>query len=400
MNIKIPRNAKYIIDMLENSGFEAYVVGGCVRDSILGEAPQDWDICTPALPEQIIEIFAGHNIIRTGLKHGTVTLVLDKPFEVTTYRVDGKYKDNRRPEQVKFVNVLKRDLARRDFTINALAYNPKTGLKDYYNGQLDLSERKIKCVGNPNKRLRDDALRIMRALRFAATYGFEIEDNTAAAMRENKKLLHNISGERIALELNKLIISDGAGVVLLAYADIIAELIPGFASKININNAPKDIIIRLALLLRDINAHEILSRLKYDNGTVSAVTQLLRYIEEDINTWQIKRWLNKIGVERFRQLLAVKKAMQDSENFDNILVALDKTITQRECFSLKDLAVNGKDLIALGTAQGAAVGVILNKLLDMVIDDEIDNSKASLLEAAEIQIKNFIEPIDKIVSLC
>lgn len=442
MNIKIPGEVQYIIDTLESGGFEAYIVGGCVRDSLLGKLPQDFDICTSALPEQTMECFTGQYIIKTGLQHGTITLMLNhKPFEVTTFRVDGKYKDNRRPDKVKFVNVLKRDLARRDFTVNAMAYNSKTGLVDYYGGQQDLTERKIKCVGNPNKRFQEDALRIMRALRFASVFGFSIESGTANAMRDNKKLLGNISAERVAAELNKLLLGNSAGDILSAHLPVLLEIIPeleqsaGFGQNNpyhcydvlthtlkSVDAAPVDLIIRLTMLFHDIAkpkcykdsgggaghfyghpqegsdmAKEILARLKYDNDTITAVTELVLYHDSEINrTQHIKRWLNKIGEERFRQLLEVKRAdtMAQAEAIreerlnilDGLVVSLDEIIAQEQCFSLKDLAVNGRDLINTGVQEGKKVGVILNKLMDMVIDDEAENDKAVLLKIArEIQ---------------
>lgn len=436
MKIKIPDDVQHIINTLENSGYEAYAVGGCVRDSLLGKEPQDWDICTPALPEQVTDIFKGRHIIETGLQHGTITLMLnDRPFEITTYRVDGKYTDNRRPNKVKFVDHIKRDLARRDFTVNAMAYNPKTGLVDYYGGQQDLQAGIIKCAGNPNKRFKEDALRIMRAMRFASALGFTIESGTAQAMRDNRKLLSNIAAERVSGELNKLIVGDGVKNILSEHISIIAEIIPELASAIgfqqdnpchchdalnhillSVDNAPKDIAIRLSMLFRIIAkpicctesgggagqwqessdmAKEILSRLRYDNDTVKTVAQLVLYHGADIQPRRkdIKRWLNKIGEERFRQLLEVKKADAMAQSalfkFDkmmNLSAALSITneiIEQRQCFLLKDLAVNGRDLIDAGVSEGAEIGVILNKLMDMVIDEEAENDRAVLLGIAQ-----------------
>ena len=400
--IKIPDDVKYIIDTLEADGFEAYAVGGCVRDSLLGMCPNDWDICTLALPDQTKGCFAGGHIIETGLKHGTITLVLGHtPYEITTYRTDGKYTDNRRPDKVRFVNVLKRDLARRDFTINALAYNPKTGLTDYYGGLTDLREGRIKCVGNAGKRFREDALRIMRALRFASVFGFAIETDTAKAMRENKKLLCNISAERIAAELNKLLTGGGVRDILSEYTEIITEIIPEFKREAlsrtlrGVECAPKDTVIRLAVFLRGFGAEtaeKILKRLKYDKKTIKTVALLVCCHDfEIINSGTyIKRWLNKIGAEKFRQLLEVKKAviMAEAQEFGEdrsdalkkLIESLDEIIEQKQCFSLENLAVNGRDLIDAGVPEGAEIGEILKKLLDMVIDDKAKNDKAVLLE--------------------
>ena len=443
MIINIPEEVKYIIDNLEAGGFEAYAVGGCVRDSLLGMEPQDWDICTSALPEETQMVFSGQHIIETGLKHGTITLMLNnKPFEITTYRVDGKYKDSRRPESVKFVNVLKRDLARRDFSINAMAYNPKTGIVDYYDGQKDLKNGKIKTVGNPNKRFSEDALRIMRALRFAAQFGYEIEDNTALAMNDNKKLLNNIASERISNELNKILLCDNVHGVLSAHIPVLTEIIPEFNACVcfaqnnphhsydvfehtlyAVDEAPKDLIIRLTMLLHDIAkpkcysesddgvghfyghqnesaemAREILNRLRYDNETIKAVTQLIFYhypdgLKSEIKS--VKRWLNRLGEERLRQLLMVWRAdftakgtiSPDFDNinrlFSEIPFLIDEIINQELCFSLKNLAINGKDLINAGIAEGSEIGEILNKLVELVIEEELANDKEALLEHAK-----------------
>ena len=368
-----------------------------------------------------------------------------KPYEITTYRVDGKYTDNRRPDKIKFVNVLKRDLARRDFTINAMAYNPNTGLVDYYGGQKDLQNQLIKCVGNPNKRFQEDALRIMRALRFASVFGFSIENGTAQAMHENKKLLNNIAVERIASELNKLIVGDGVRDILLEHIEVIGVIIPELIMTIgfeqnnpyhcydvfnhtlcSVENVPKDILLRLAMLLHDIAkpkcytetddgirhfyghsqensdmAKTILSRLKYDNETIKAVTQLILYHDSEITGGKhIKRLLNKIGEERFRQLIEVKKADTMAQAVDirenklnvlnELLVITDEIIEQQQCFLLKDLAVNGRDLIEAGVSEGAEIGAILNRLIDMVIDEEVANDKAVLSELAS-QINNTVK---------
>ena len=402
MIIKIPDEVKYIIDTLESNGYDAYAVGGCVRDSILGSEPKDWDICTPALPEQTIKYFAEYNIniIETGLKHGTVTLILNhKPFEVTTYRIDGVYSDNRRPDKVRFVNDLKSDLSRRDFTVNSMAYNPKKGLADFFGGEKDLKAGIIRCVGDADKRFQEDALRIMRAMRFAAVLGFEIDYATSKAMFDNKKLLHNIASERIAVELNKMIVGNNIKEIFTRHISVIGEIIPEIlpagdllqSTLAALSNAPADVAIRLAVLFRDcgdVAANKILSRLKYDNYTKKTVAQLILYRGEDIQPEKkhIKRWLNKIGEERFRQLLEIKRA--ESEDTDNIEFILNEIITRNECFSLKDLAVNGGDLIASGIPEGSEIGVILDKLLDMVINGQIENNKIKLLEPAEKLRKN------------
>ena len=434
----------FIIDALENSGYEAYAVGGCIRDSLLGKDPKDWDVCTSALPEQVKMCFEGRHIIETGLRHGTVTLMLDhKPFEITTYRVDGKYKDNRRPETVRYVNVLKRDLARRDFTINAMAYNPKTGIVDYYGGREDLANGLIKCVGNPNKRFKEDALRIMRAMRFASVFGFSVESGTAQAMHDNKKLLGNIAAERIAVELGGLITGGKAGGIISAHLPVILEIIPELEQSIgfeqnnpyhcydvlshilfSVDAAPRELVIRLTMLLHDIakpkcytqsddgsghfHGHpqessemskKILRRLKYDTNTIETVTDLVLYHDSDVKQERkhIKRWLNKIGEVRLRQLLVVKRAdaIAQSEKYrkakldgiDEVLALLDEIIEQQQVFTLKGLALTGRDLIDAGVAEGTQIGVVLRKLLDMVIAEEAENDKAVLLAISKELIR-------------
>jgi len=440
MNIKIPDEVKYIIDTLENNGYEAYAVGGCVRDSILGIEPKDWDICTPALPEQIVKIFQEHNIIETGLKHGTITLILNyKPFEITTYRIDGVYIDNRRPDKVDFVNDLKIDLSRRDFTVNAMAYNPKKGLADFFDGVKDLKSGIIKCVGDANKRFQEDALRIMRAMRFASVLGFEIDRDTSKAMLDNKKLLKNISAERIAVELNKMIAGKNIEKILSNHIFVITEIIPEISPMIGFKqnnpwhyldvwqhtlkslvNIPADNILRLTMLLHDTGkphcytesgdgtghfyghqqishdiSKKILSRLKYDNYTYETVAKLILYHDADIqpNRKNIKRWLNKIGEKRFRQLLEVKKADNKAQELtrtqvklellDNIESILNEIIEQKQCFSLKDLAVNGSDLIVVGIPEGNKIGIVLNQLMEMVLDEQVENDKIKLIEIVE-----------------
>jgi len=438
VNISIPNEVKFIIDTLEKSGYEAYAVGGCVRDAILGMEAKDWDICTPALPEQTKQCFKGCRIIETGLQHGTITLLIDhKPFEITTYRIDGIYSDNRRPDKVEFVGDIREDLSRRDFTINAMAYNPSKGILDYFDGIQDIKNKTIRCVGDPDKRFQEDALRIMRALRFASVLGFNIEDETSAAIHRNKGLLRNISVERISMELNRLIVGSNTGDVLLSYASVLEEIILEIRDMIgfeqnspyhhldvwrhtveSVAKTPAEIVLRLTMLFHDIAkpkfytevdkighfyrhqkagsdiAEEVLSRLKYDNNTIEIVKQLILYHDADIQPRRkhIKRWLNRIGEEQFRRLIVIKRAdaMAQSEKYrqdkltvlDNILPVLDEIIDRQQCFSLQDLAVNGRDLLEIGIPEGAAVGQILNQLLDLVIDESVENEREVLLKIA------------------
>jgi len=439
VNIKIPDEAQYIINRLEESGYEAYVAGGCVRDAVLETEPKDWDICTQALPEQTMKCFEGQRIIETGLRHGTITLVLDhKPFEITTYRVDGTYSDNRHPDTVEFVKDLKEDLARRDFTINAMAYNPKTGIVDFFGGQEDIKDGIIRCVGDADKRFQEDALRIMRALRFAAVLGFTIEKNTSNSCIGNRQLLQNIAVERIAVELNQLIVGKGVFDVLRTHTSVLTEIIPEMIPMVGFDQntayhcfdvfqhtlrsvayAPSDVVIRLTMLFHDIAkpkcyhedergghfyghaqagaemAREILQRLKYDNDTIETVTQLILYhgVELHPESKSIKRWLNRIGEVRLRQLIEVKRAdamakadqyrQGDMDALDRITATIDEVIEQQQCFALKDLAVDGRDLIAVGVPQGTAIGKWLNRLMDMVIDEQVENDKGKLLKIVQ-----------------
>ena len=438
MDIKIPGDALYIINTLEENGYEAYVVGGCVRDAILGMEAKDWDICTPALPEQTMKCFAGRHIVESGLSHGTITLVLNhQPFEITTYRAEGVYSDNRRPDSVEFIHTLQEDLSRRDFTVNAMAYSPQRGFMDFFGGVGDMQNHLIRCVGDADKRFREDALRIMRALRFASVLSFSIEESTAAAICRNKGLLGNIAAERIAAELNKLIVGRNAGNILLRYTPVMEEIIPeiqgmaGFLQNnphhyldvwrhtvMSVTKSPPDVALRLTMLLHDIAkpgcyteidgigrfyghpqissdmAKKILARLKYDSDTIKTVRQLILYHDADIQPKRtyIKRWLNKLGEERFRQLLEVKKAdaLAQADKYrgakiaalDDIIPVLNEIIFQRQCFSLKDLAINGRDLIGIGVVEGAMIGRILNNLMEMILDEQIENDRAKLLEKA------------------
>jgi len=435
MNIKMPDEVQYIINTLQAHGHEAYVVGGCVRDSLLGKEPKDWDICTPSLPEQTVKYFEGCRVIETGLRHGTVTLMLGgMPFEITTYRIDGEYTDNRRPDQVKFVSSLREDLSRRDFTVNAMAYNPEMGIVDFFDGLGDLNAGIIKCVGDPDKRFREDALRIMRALRFASVLSYSIDRETAAAMHDNRGRLKNIAAERIASELNKLITGSGVRGVLSEHLPVVFEIIPELAPAAgfeqnnphhchdvlghilhSVENAPVDVVVRLAMLFHDIAkpgcytesdgvghfyghpkissdmAGRILSRLKYDNHTLEAVVLLVLHHDREIPPVpkSVKRWMNKIGEERFAQLIEAKKADAMAQSPDHRAKKLEilnkisglaeQIIKQQQCFSLKDLAVNGRDLMAAGVSEGEQIGVMLNCLLDMVIDGQVENDKTELL---------------------
>lgn len=441
--IRIPENVQRVTCLLEIYGFEAYVVGGCVRDSLLGIEPHDWDICTSATPDEVLAICAKRGIktIETGLKHGTVTIVMDDgiPYEVTTFRIDGGYSDSRHPDSVTFTPNLHDDLARRDFTMNAMAYSDFSGLIDPFGGEEALRKQEISCVGDPADRFREDALRVMRALRFASTYGFSIEKNTANAIHQFAPNLNNIAVERIQAELCKILLGKGVLEVLLNYNDVIAVIIPeitpciGFEQKNRYheytiydhiahavaNYTGNDLSVKVALLLHDIGkpqcftedergghfyghgipSHDIAEivtkRLRFDNKTIGEVLTLVLYHDSVIEPTQkvVRRWLNKIGEEQFRQLLCVRmadikahaKGTQESriERCNALRVILDEVIEQDQCFSMKDLVINGNDIISLGVPQSRAIGVTLRHILDMVINEELPNERTALLMEAQ-----------------
>ena len=451
-NIRLPIEVKFILDTLESYGHEAFVVGGCIRDCLMGKIPNDWDICTSAIPSEIVDIFSEHSIIQTGIRHGSVTLMINlqmlatthnglegrKKYDITTYRKESNYIDNRHPDSVEFIAEIKQDLARRDFTINALAFNPRTGIVDYFNGILDIQKHIIKAIGNADERFTEDALRILRALRFASTLEFKIDIDTDSAIFKNKNLLHNLSAERVANELNKLLLGDGAGKVINQYLFVIDEVLPDlvpikrFSEKHFYNRtdilshtlnsldfASKNLIIRLVILFHDsgipfchlkknctshLNEHskmseriafKTLSKLKYDTNTIKIVSELILYHNVTIlpEKKDIKRWLSRLGEDKFRQLLEVKKAISltyslfTQENvvflYETINGLFIEILDQKLCFSLKDLAINGKDLVSIGIPEGVEIGQILKQLLDKVIDDEIENNYDILIKAAQ-----------------
>lgn len=440
-NLKIPESVQIIIRELEKYGYEAYAVGGCVRDSILGRTPHDWDICTSALPEETMEVFKDFHVIPTGLKHGTVTLLIkNEAYEITTYRIDGQYSDSRHPDDVKFTSSLDEDLARRDFTINAIALTEHK-LIDPFGGVNDIENKIIKCVGNAAHRFEEDALRILRAIRFACQLNFEIEPDTELEIRRQRKTLNKISAERINSELCKMIICQSFYKYLLKYSNVfscvITELDPmiGFAQNNphHIYNVfdhtvmamkychSDDLITKSATLFHDVGKPEcytedecgvghfyghasigekltdnIMRYLRFDNTTREQVIQLVKYHDSTLaaKPEHIKRWLNKIGEKQFRRLLDVKRADIQAQNpvyvqermdeLDKTELMLEEVIREKECFSLKDLAVNGDDLIAIGYVAGVELGKALKLLLSLVISDKVKNDRDELLRAAEM----------------
>jgi len=434
MQIDIPAAAARAIGILEQHGFAAYLVGGCVRDACRGAQPYDWDIATSALPAEILEVFADFRTIPTGLRHGTVTVRMDgEPLEITTFRSDGVYTDHRRPDGVTFVDDLQADLVRRDFTVNAMAYNPRVGLVDLFGGCDDLEKGILRAVGDPDRRFDEDALRILRALRFAARFGFAIEARTGAAMRRKAHLLACVSRERVFEELKKLLMGAYAGKVLLDYADIVQAVLPEIGPTIGFDQhsrhhlydvwahtahavaaAPFDLPVRLALLLHDLGkpqcftrddggeghfyghagisaamAEAVLLRLRCDNDTRACVTRLVanhgnRYPVEEKTA---RRLLSKFGPEDARRLLWVMQADKaacaptseaEQGEIGILLDLLDRVEAEAPCLTLRDLAVRGGDLMALGYA-GPAIGEALNRLLEAVLDGRCENEKAALL---------------------
>lgn len=441
MKIQIPEKANYIIRTITAAGFEAYVVGGCVRDSILGREPGDWDITTSAKPEQVKALFP--RTIDTGIQHGTVTVMLDKEgFEVTTYRIDGKYEDSRHPKEVTFTPCLEEDLKRRDFTINAMAYNDETGLIDIFGGLTDIENRIIRCVGDAKERFREDALRIMRAIRFSAQLGYTIEEKTKEAIRELAPTLKNISVERIQVELVKLITSGHPDTLRMAYEMGVTKVIfPEFDKIMEtpqnhphhmynvgdhtlkaLSEVEPEKALRLAILFHDIGkpdtltideegvthfhghavvseemAHRILRELRFDNDTISVVTRLVRYhdygndLEPDMRI--VRRAVNKIGDDIFPMLMQVKRAdilaqslYMREEKLEKLVQweqLYERIIAEKQCVSLKTLAVTGKDLIAAGMKPGKELGEMLQKLLELVLEQPECNKKEFLLEKAK-----------------
>lgn len=442
-DIKIPKDAECIINRLNEHGYEAYVVGGCVRDSILGRTPNDWDICTSATPDKVIEIFADREVIPTGLQHGTVTVVINHtPYECTTFRIDGDYSDSRRPDKVEFTTDIIKDLSRRDFTINAMAYNPKMGLVDPFGGAEDIKAKVIRCVGNAEERFTEDALRILRAVRFAVQLDFRIDSSTDEAIELLHKNLKNISIERITSELNKMIICPSFYRQMLCREFLFTLIIPELKECVSYDQhnpyhaydlymhialavgfGNRDIITELVLLLHDIGkpqcqvfdeceiahyyehakisaalADERLKAMKYDNDTRKKVVELISYHDATFGDEpkHIKKWLNKIGEEQFRRLLEVRyadifaqNAMRMSQRLayiDRIRERLEEVLASDQCFKLKDLAINGNDLMELGMPQGKEIGHTLNLLLDMVMNGDIENDKDALLGLARLKI--------------
>lgn len=441
--IKLPTNVLYILVKLERAGYEAYAVGGCVRDALLGLPINDYDITTNATPQEVVRVFEGLRIIETGLQHGTVTVMVgDTGFEVTTFRVDGEYLDHRHPESVQFTSQLKEDLSRRDFTINAMAADKYGNVIDYFNGKSDLSNKLIRCVGNPDKRFNEDGLRMLRALRFASRLGFDIEKETAEAIHFNRDLLNNISAERIQKEFNGIINcknSKSIPNIIKDYFDVFTLFIPHLSeqrmnqnNKYHIHNLLLDhtlavtagvrnnLVLRLAAFFHDFGkpacyseevdvinqtiqghfyghpdvsaeiAKEIMTALKYSCAEIDAVVWLVQQHDNTIasTTRSVKRLMNKAPSDELFNLLLELKASDRAdhinlnekypENLDEVRKIKQSILESQSAFSLSQLDIDGDDIMSLGF-KGPDVGRILNRLLDAVIDEDIVNKKDNLI---------------------
>lgn len=434
--------AETVINRLGENGYEGYAVGGCVRDSLLGLVPNDFDVTTNALPNEVLSLFKkDFTVVETGLKHGTVTVVIDgEPIEVTTFRCDGDYLDGRHPEKVCFTRSLSEDLCRRDFTVNAMAYSESRGLIDLFDGKKDLEKGIIRTVGNPEDRFNEDALRILRALRFASTYDFLIEEKTKNAIFKQKESLTLLSAERIFSELKRLVTGKGAERILLEYSSVLAVILPEIKESIGFSQCtpyhlydvythsvktlaacPPDTVLRLSALLHDCGKPETfketdgvghffghasvsaektraaMNRLKSDNATKDAVVTLVKYHDTDVqeNEKNIKKWLGRLTPELFGRLIDLKiadnsaktkESLERLKKYENIKKMAKDILEKEECFSLRQLKVNGSDLISIGFPKGREIGEMLNTLLEMVISGECENERETLLNEARRKI--------------
>ena len=441
--MELPRTVENLIARLEQAGYSAYAVGGCVRDSLLSLQPHDWDLCTSALPEQMLEVFRGEHVAETGLKHGTLTVIVGHvPYEITTFRTDGNYTDHRHPDSVSFVKDVAGDLSRRDFTVNAMAYSDRTGLVDLFGGQEDLARRVIRCVGVPRERFREDALRILRALRFASVFDFSLDPETEEALRALAPTLENVAAERIREELLKLLCGPGAGRILRAFPDVLSVIIPDLRPMIGydqrnhhhhfdlwehtvqtVENVPAEPDLRLAMLLHDTGkpavcvlddkgeahyrghqavsaeiADRVTEALRCDRETRDRVILLVRNHDLRMRTESgavnldrsfLLRRLNRFGEKDLRALIRIHRADRIATGYSSReredrrmaerMDALDALLAEHPCFTLRDLAVNGRDMQALGL-RGPDVGSALQQLLEAVMDGKVPNEKDALNE--------------------
>ena len=430
MTIALPPEVRQALRMLHDGGYQAYAVGGCVRDSLLGRVPADWDVTTSAAPEQVRRLLSAYPVIETGLKHGTLTVRIGgRPLEITTYRVDVGGRDHRHPDAVRFTPCLTEDLARRDFTVNAMAYNE----------QEDLERRLLRCVGEPDRRFEEDALRILRALRFASVLDFAIDEASAGSLVRKRGLLVHVSAERVREELLRLLRGTAPAAVLRRFPSVIGTVLPELTAMVgfdqnnphhlydvyehtirSVEAAPPDPVVRTALLFHDSGkpasytedeqgvghfrghaavslqlAEQALARLKFDKASSVRILSLIRYHDAAVSPTpaSLRRWLNRLGEEGLRQLLLVKAADNLAQHpayhgrqaeIRRLETLLDEVLAQRQCFSLTDLAVNGRDLQAAGIPAGPGMGMLLHTLLEDVIEGRCENDRQVLLSRAAL----------------
>ena len=409
--LKIPASVRELLSLLTKNGFQAFVVGGCVRDSLLGGSPNDWDICTSALPSETLQVFTGYKTLTHGLKHGTVTVVsAGRLYEITTFRRETTYSDFRRPDEVQFITDIHQDLLRRDITINAMAYNPMEGLIDDHHGLQDLRARRICCVGNPQTRFQEDALRILRVLRFASTLNFGIEQQTGSAVLACRRLLSHISAERLNNELQKLLTGDGAVKICTEFSAVFSVFIPmtdamkrGWALCAPLlSHLPKDLTSRLLFMLGGIHdstlipdsigLEKALNELRFEKRQVRELLQLAALMPTDLTASNFQAILAQIGAPQFYRLLTVKESCLH-------LMPLERQATERQallilreeaaaflhnpnaCYQLRQLAVSGRDLLSVGVPAGPEIGWTLRQLLALVIAGKRSNTREDLLEA-------------------
>ncbi len=441
MVINIPQQVNRAIDILEKNGHSAYVVGGAVRDAIMKKPAHDWDITTSALPEETMNAFEGFRIIETGLKHGTVTVIVDgTDLEITTYRIEHGYSDNRHPDKVDFTDRVEDDLSRRDFTVNAIAYSPVRGFADPFGGRDDIEKKVIRCVGEADKRFGEDALRILRALRFSSVLGFEIDPDTAESIHRNYPLLKNISVERIFVEMSKLLCGKDAGRILREFEDVVFFILPELAPMKNcvqnherhifdvwghtvkaVESVPPIAELRFAMLFHDSGkphckttdekgidhfySHGKISRKIADKTFIRLKTSLKfrnhvcdliehhDFLPDKISKKTYKKYIAKLGIETIKELFDIRKADVSAQNpkyFEECmhgneigLKILDEIEKADTCFTVSDLAIGGKDLEQIGIKPSPEMGRILEALLDEVMDEKINNTPEALIKRAE-----------------
>ena len=441
----IPEQARYIMKKLRENGYEAYLVGGCVRDTVMGRPVHDWDITTSALPQDCSAIFnaLGHHVIETGLKHGTITVALDKvPYEITTYRIDGDYADHRHPDTVRFSKNVRDDLSRRDFTVNAMIMDEDGNVTDLFGGKQDIKDRIIRCVGDPEKRFDEDGLRILRALRFSSVLDFSLSPDVCAAIRKKKDLLKEISAERIYAELCRLVTGPGAGRILAENSEVLGVFMPQILPCVGFDQQNRhhdydvwthtcravgasvpELNVRLALLFHDLgkpetftkdekgghfyghheysakHARDIMNALRADHATRDAVVTLVELHDTVFSGGrkQLHKLLCRIGPQRTRELLQVHRADVAAQSetcreerlaqADGLFTILDELLEQENCFSLKDMAVNGTDLVNLGAEPGPVIGQILKHLFGEITEGRLKNDREVLMKEAGRMIR-------------